>query len=598
MNAPSDTKPRIAERWNRKAIEHYRQGEFEQAAGAYREVLALYPATAEIWGNLGLALHDLRRFDEAHAAIDTALRLRPNYPEALNTLGGIYLGVKAHAKAADAYRRAIACAPGYVNAWINLGNALWETGDDAGAVAAYEEVLRLAPGHPAALAELTHLLRRLCRWDSAAAAQAALLKTLPDAQGINPFIATLYAPPRLQLDNAQHWAARHYPLGMAYSASRTLPCDARSDQRLRVGYLSSDFHAHATAFLISELFEQHDRSRFEIYVYSCGGEDAMARIRGSVDHFRDLRTAGTRAAYAQIENDGIDILIDLKGYTQHHRMDIMSARPAPIQVHYLGYPGTTGAKFIDYFIADAITTPPEMDSMFSECLIRLPHSYQINDHKRPLPEDKTSRAEHGLPEKSFVFCAFNSTYKITPEMYDVWMRLLDALEGSVLWLFESNAEAAENIKRESKKRGVDPARILFAAYAPLSEHLARYQHVDLFLDTFPVCGHTTASDVLWCGVPVVIFAGDSFASRVAASLLHAVNLPELVTTDLAAYESLALALARNPDRLSGLKRHLAQSRMQFPLFNSLATTRSLESAYEQMAHRHRNQQKPSGFKVD
>jgi predicted O-linked N-acetylglucosamine transferase (SPINDLY family) len=348
------------------------------------------------------------------------------------------------------------------------------------------------------------------------------------------------------------------------------------------------------------LFERHDRTRFGIYAYSYGidtNDAAQTRIAGAVDVFRRISTLDDAAICQMIHQDGIDILVDLKGYTTGSRLGMLSARSAPVQMHYLGFPGTLCAEFIDYFITDSIASPLHSSSEFSEKLIRLPHSYQMNDRSRPLPKPATTRASYGLPEKGFVFCGFNRPYKITHDIFSAWMRLLKATPESVLWLYETNPEVSVNLRSEAQKQGIDPSRIIMAGRAPLAEHLARYAHVDLFLDTAPVCGHTTASDALWCGVPVITLSGDTFISRVAASLLHAVGLPELIMPNIEAYEAEALALARDPARLAKLHQHLADTRLACPLFDSLATTRALEAAYEQAATRHAAAQAPASFNV-
>lgn len=570
---------------------YFERGDMENAVLAFRKALAIHPRVPDALANLALALYHLRRYDEAQEAVLEALRLEPGHVMALNTLGNVYQNLEMYEQAMAAYRQAIALKPDYVNARVNLAKVLQKAKDEAGAVIAYEEARRVDPRHAEILTELLHQLRHLCRWDELESIMAQLTDVLTATQQYaSPFIIALYADSRLQLENARRWSAQY--AGKPYDPKRPL----RSGGKLRIGYLSSDFHQHATAYLISELFERHDKNRFELYAYSCGVDDGSAeraRIASAVERFRDIRTTDNRSAAELITQDGIDILVDLKGYTRQHRMDLMALRPAPIQMHYLGYPGTTGAPFIDYFIADEIAAPD--DALFSERLIRLPHSYQINDRKRPLPLGTPTRKACGLPEKGFVFCDFNNSYKLTPELFDVWMRLLNAVDGSVLWLYERNGESTANLKREAGKRGVDPARIIFAATAPQATHLARYRHVDVFLDSFPVGGHTTASDALWCGVPVVTMAGESFVSRVAASLLHAVELPELVTADLASYEALALALARDPERLRRLRQHLENGRMRFPLFDSIATTRALEAAYLHAVELHRGGQAPQAF---
>lgn len=579
----------------------YGQGRMEQAEAAYRASLEALPMHPDALGNLGVVLAARWKLTEAHQVISEALRLNPQYFQAYNTLGGIYHSSNQYDKAVDAYRRALAIKPDHFASQMNLGHALWKAGDIAGAVESYERALVLEPDHIDLLAELAYLLYFLCRWDRVAEVQTRWLEALARGkQASGPFFTSLYAPPVLQLTNARLWSAVRFPNALPYDAKRPLPAEARGDGKLRIGYLSSDFGQHATAHLISELFEHHDHARFEIYGYSCGVDDKSAertRIAKGFSHARDLGITDSAAAAQAIAADGIDILVDLKGYTQDNRMDIMAHRPAPIAMHYLGYPGTTGAPFIDYFLADAVSAPKGADALFSEALIRLPHSYQVNDRKRALPDGRNARKEHGLPEQGFVFCVFNNSYKITPLLFDAWMRLLGQVEGSVLWMWVSYDEAFANLEREAKERGIDPARIVRARSVPPQQHLARYACADLFLDTFPVCGHTTASDALWCGVPVVTLAGENFASRVAASLLEAVQLKELVTHHLADYEALALALARDSKRLAALRKHLVEGRMKFPLFDSVATTRAIEAAYEHAARRHRKGQAPAAFAI-
>jgi len=585
-----------------KGSAFYKRADFENAALAYRRALEIHKGLPEAYASLGLILYDMRRFDEAYAHIQQALALRPDFADALNTLGSIHKATGNHAASIDAYHRVVALLPDNFNAWYNLGAVLGQAQNNDAAINAFEQVVRLYPHHTLALSLLIHRLKGACEWKKAEHIQDLLAETLANpAEAGNPFAILLGAPYSSHLTNAIRWSARNYMTAVPYDPLRLLPVSSRPEEKLRIGYLSSDFCRHATAHLITELFERHDRDRFEIFAYSCGKDDGSPerkRIAEAVDHFIDLKDVATVSAAERISQNGIDILVDLKGYTENQRLDIMALRPAPIQMHYLGYPGTTGAVFIDYFIADTITAPDILSAMFSESLIRLPHSYQINDRSRPLPDAPLSRAACGLPAAGFVFGAFNSPYKITADIFAVWMRLLLATEGSVLWLSEIYPEASANLLRYAEEQGVDPSRLIFAPFAPLAEHLARYQHIDLFLDTSPVCGHTTASDALWSGVPVVALAGDSFISRVSASLLHAVGLPELVTSDLAAYEGLALSLARNPDRLQQLHRYLNEGRLTFPLFDSEATARALEAAYQHAATLHRSNIKPCAFTLN
>ena len=333
--------------------------------------------------------------------------------------------------------------------------------------------------------------------------------------------------------------------------------------RIRVAYLSADFHEHATAHLIAGLFEMHDAARFELTAVSFGpetGDPMRERLRRAFPHFVDVRDRSDRDVAAMLRESEIDIAVDLKGFTANSRTGILALRPAPVQVNYLGYPGTMGAPYIDYIIADRHVIPPDHDIHYTEKVVRLPDAYQVNDATRRIAEPAPTRAEAGLPEAGFVFCCFNSNYKITPEIFAVWMRLLERVPGSVLWLLEGNPLASENLRAEAKRRGVAPDRLIFAPTLPADLHLARHRLADLFLDTRPVNAHTTASDALWAGLPLVTCVDDAFAGRVAASLLHAVGLPELVARDLEQYEAIALRVATTSSLRSELRARLAQNR--------------------------------------
>jgi predicted O-linked N-acetylglucosamine transferase (SPINDLY family) len=363
----------------------------------------------------------------------------------------------------------------------------------------------------------------------------------------------------------------------------------RNHDRLRIGYVSGDFRRHATTQLAAELFEAHDRSRFEIFAYAYGpnNDDAMrARLRAGFDRFIDITGHSTAEAADAIRRDEIDILIDLKGYTFDARTKLFALRPAPIQVNYLGYPGTMGASFIDYIVADAVVIPPGAERLYSEKIVRLPGCYQPNDSTRPLAPEPPPRAALGLPEDGFVFCCFNQTYKITPDIFGVWMALLRELPGSVLWLIAFNKEAPVRLKAMAKAQGVDPARLIVGPQLPPNDHLARLGRADLFLDTHPCAAHTTASDALWAGVPVLTLAGQVFQSRVAASLLTALGLEELITDSLPAYHAMAKRLAADPAFLRDLRDRLARQRTDSDLFSGRAIARKLESAFAEMWRRH------------
>jgi predicted O-linked N-acetylglucosamine transferase (SPINDLY family) len=355
--------------------------------------------------------------------------------------------------------------------------------------------------------------------------------------------------------------------------------------KIRVAYLSADYHSHATAYLIAELIELHDRARFETIGVSFGLDDGSAirkRLAGAFDRFLDVRAKSDREIAALLATLKVDIAVDLKGYTQDSRPDILSFRPAPIQAQWLGYPGTLGADFIDYVIADETVAPFEHAPFYSEKIIQLPGCYQVNDRKRAITARTPSRQEAGLPETGFVFCCFNNSFKILPPVFDVWMRLLQEVPGSVLWLLQDNAGAETNLRSAAAARGVNPARLIFAGRAKLEDHLARHRLADLFLDTLPYNAHTTASDALWTGLPVVTCQGNAFAGRVAASLLKAVGLPELVTQNLADYEALALRLAGDPAMLQGIRATLEANRLDHPLFDTDRFRRGIEAAYQRM----------------
>ncbi len=587
-----------AKDWFHKGEAAQKHGDLPAAESAFRQVLLVRPDMPQALTNLGLVLDQMRRHGEAQETLLYCLRVRPGFTDALNILGKSYATAGQPLKAIASWRQIIAQESRHLQAWANIAKALSLLGLLPDAIAAYEQVIAIDSRHTEVLPEMLQLLHHLCRWDRAEQIRALMLEAMRGRrEWMEPFCVSVFFP-EMQLENARRYAGKFLPSG-AYDASRPLPADTRGDGKLRIGYLSSDLHDHATTRLMAGLFEQHDGSRFSVYAYSHGRGDASPMRKRIVDAttFCDICALSDQDAAELIRNDGIDILVDLKGYTRGQRLSLMALRPAPLQVHYLGYPGSTGAPCIDYFISDPVASPPGTEGEFSECLIRLPHSYQVNDRLRPLPTQMKSRSEYGLPEQAFVFCDFNSSYKITRDIFSVWMRLLTQVDGSVLWLAESYSEATVNLRHEAEAAGVSGNRIVAAPQVPQAEHLARYAHADLCVDSFPVCGHTTASDALWCGVPVVTMAGSGFISRVAASLLHAVGLPGLVTEDLPSYEALALSLARDRNRLAALKQHLAEGRMDFPLFDCAQTTRALEAAYLKAAERHRTGLAPDHFTV-
>jgi predicted O-linked N-acetylglucosamine transferase (SPINDLY family) len=416
---------------------------------------------------------------------------------------------------------------------------------------------------------------------------------------VSPFaLLGLSGDPALQLQCARNYLAHRMP---------ALPAPLWNGERwthdkIRVAYLSADFKTHATAFLMAELFERHDRDKFEWHAISFGvddGSEMRARLVAAFDRFHDVRAKSNAEAAQLIRDLEIDIAVDLKGYTQEARPEILAHQPAPLAASYIGYPGTTGAPFIDTIIGDAFVTPFEHQPHFTEAIVQLPDSYQVNDTRRRLIAERTpTRAEAGLPAHGFVFCSFNNNWKIAPEVFDIWMRLLQQVDGSVLWLLRDNEAAERNLRAEATRRGIDPARLVFAERLLPDAHLARHRLADLFLDTLPCNAHTTASDALWAGLPVLTCPRGAFAGRVAASLVNAAGLPELIAPDLSAYETLALRLAHEPTLLAELKARLAQNRTACALFDPARSARAIEAAYTMMWQRWQRGEAPSSFRVD
>jgi len=411
------------------------------------------------------------------------------------------------------------------------------------------------------------------------------------------FLLAIEASPAEQLTCARRWVE---PFARAVPPLPARSFRERQGERIRLGYLSADFHQHATAHLAAELFERHDRTRFEVFAYSYGPDDGSLmrrRLERAFDRFIDVRRLSHAQAAQRIHADAIDILIDLKGHTLNARTAMLAARPAPVQVNYLGYPGTMGADFIDYIIVDRIVAPPADQTYFSEKLVTLPGCYQPTDTRREIAAPP-ARRECGLPPDGCVFCCFNNTYKITPTFFAIWMRLLTHVPGSVLWLLESNELVRRNLRREAEQRGLDPSRLVFAPIRPIGEHLARHRHADLFLDTLPCNAHTTANDALWSGLPVLTCAGSTFAGRVAASAVAAAGVPGLIAPSLDAYEQTARDLARTPVRLRELRDTLERNRATAPLFDVAAYARHLETAYARMWERWRAGEPPAAFAVE
>ena len=613
-------RPELAEAWLGRCFTLAQLGQHDEALAAADSAVRLRPDYAEAWVGRGNALLDRDRPEEAAAAYDRALAIRPNLAAALSGRGNIQLRAGQHRDAEAAFAQALAADPRFADAWTGRGKALLALGQHEDALAAldkalalnpklphawlargqvaylqkrydeahtaWEKTLLLSPDQPGVAAACLRIRQHLCDWAGFETACEATRSSVRNGQTIAPFMfIAIPSSPAEQMQCARAWIETNFRShGVAVQRG-----ERRDRDRIHIAYLSADFHQHATAHLMAGLFEHHDRSRFEISAVSIGPNDQSdmrRRMEVAFERFVDAKPLGEDQIADMVRELGVDILVDLKGYTQDARTGILAKRPAPIQVNYLGFPGTMGAGFVDYIIADRTVIPEHDFDCYAEKVAWLPDSYQPNDRNRPIANTAQSRAEHGLPESAFVFCCFNDNYKITPTVFSCWMRILTAVENSALWLFEDNPAAASNLRRKAAAAGVAPERLVFAHRLPNAEHLARHRCADLFLDTLPYGAHTTASDALWSGLPVLTRLGDTFAGRVGASLLQAVQLPELIVTTMADYERLAIELANDPARLAGLKQTLARHRLTTPLFDTARFAHHIEAAYAEMMDRH------------
>ena len=554
-----------------------------------------HPATHASLGNAFMALGAL---EQALASYDRALQIKCDFAPVLFNRANALKSLGRLGEAVAAYDAAIAVAPDHVGAHYNRGNALATLRRHDDAARALERAFELEPETPWLRGAVLHARMRVCDWATLEREVHDLRAALTrDAQASTPFpLLSLHIDGATRKRATEHYVAARIgePL-----ASRGDGIDHESD-RLRIGYFSAAFHDHPTTHLIGSMLSAHDERTVEVHGCALSGKasDPMrAQIRGACEHFADLARASEDEVVAWARARKLDIAIDLDGHTEGSRAELFRQRLAPVQAGFLGFPGTTGAPWVDYLVADATVIPHGGEVGFTESIVRLPGCYQPNDRERGLPGPMPTRASLGLPEQAFVYCGFNAAYKITPDVFDVWMRLLQRTPDSVLWLLVESACGRENLRREAAARGVDPDRLVFAERVPRSAHIDRHQQADLFLDTLHCNAHTTGSDALWAGLPFVTCLGDAFAGRVGASLLRAAGLPELVTTSLAEYEQLAHDLATDPERLAALRQRLVDQRMTCALFDTARSARNMERAFALMLERHRAGQSPADIEV-
>lgn len=623
-----------ADPWNHIALGNalLREGSLSDALASYQQALAISPDLAEAHNNLGETLRRLGRPAEAIAACERALALNPELPEAHNNLGNalleerlpgqaiphfqqalllkpgwpevhhnLALALQEQGSAAEAVRHAELAAalnPGLAEAHQNLGNILAQCGQMAEAAAALQRALALRPGYPEALVQLAQWNAELCDWRGREEEEMQVLDLMRRHPGLVPPF-NLYAQtstPAEQLLCARQWSGRFAPAPVPALAHHRPP----SLRKIRVGYLSADFRDHPVAYAIAEIIERHDRSRFEVFGYSYGPHDGSPlrqRLETAFDCFVDLEDVGDEPAAHRIHSDQVHVLIDLTGYTRLCRPRIPASRPAPIQINFLGLLGTMGADFIDYIIADAFLAPFSQQEFYSEKLIHLPNGWWPAEIQWEIAPDARTRAHYNLPDQAFVFCCFNSSYKFAPPLFDVWARLLQAHPHAVLWLGASGSATQDNLRREAAQRGVAPQRVIFAPQEPMPEYLARHRHADLFLDTLPYNAVGTAYHALLAGLPVLTYAGDTFAGRTAGSMLLAAGLPELVTHSIDEYEHSSTRLMREPGLLAGIRRKLANAPSSAPLFHPQRAVRELESAYAQACENWLKGEPPRPFTV-
>ncbi len=577
-------KPALPAALNGLGSARFRQGRLGEARAQFEQALRASPGYPEAGTNLSMVLQAMGDVEAAEQAVRVALRAAPGHPGCLVQLGSVLAAKGDRQQAVAAYQASLKATPDNADIWYNLALLLDESRMAGEALNCYGRAMQLKPLHGGAISAALFLRRALFDWDGAERLSRQYFRALEQAKpGLTPFSFTLEdSTPEQQKSCAELWARQ-------FSGIEKLPppekfADRKSDdQQLTLGYLSADFYQHPTAYLMAGLFAAHDHAQFRLIAYSNGPDDNSAIRQRVVDAFDDfVEVSGWTSAQiaGRIRDDRVDILVDLKGYTLDAISEVFAYRPAPVQVSFLGYPGTMGADFIDYLIADDFVIPDGSDSAYSEKIIRLPHSYQVNDRNRETATDTPSRTDFGLPDKGMVYCCFNASQKITRQTFTRWVEILNAVPDSVLWLLDPdpNWPAKEHLRSCAKTMGLAPERLIFSQKAEQKQYLAAYRHADLFLDTLPYNAHTTASDALWMGCPVLTLPGDTFASRVAGSILTAAELPELIMNSEQQYRDMAIHLGQDKEDLADLKKKLARKRETCALFDTGKFTRDFEKA--------------------
>lgn len=572
------------------------RGQLDRGVVLLQKAVEIDPRAADAWLNLGHTLKQLTRMDEALAAYRTCVTVHPRHKTGHLYLGVLLAGLGRDDEAESTLRRALDIDPRSAEAAASLAAVLERRGQEEDALALFEKAIELDPRHEAALTSCIALQGSFCDWSNIAERAARLLAI----GGRGQYRARPFRYLSLTDDPAIHLAAARASVKSRGSLGAPFPPKpAVAKDKLRIGYLSTDFREHPISYLIPELIERHDRAGFEIIGLSAGPDDGSAfrrRLAAAFDRFDDVSSFDVPALAHHLNEANLDVLVELNGHTATTRLPILELRPTPIQVSWLGYPATTGAPYVDYTFVDRFLVPPDREQFFSESLVFLPDSFQVNDRHRPVAETPT-RATYGLPDDAVVFCCFNGIYKINPETFDAWMRILQGVDGSVLWLRGGPARTETNLKREAEQRGVDPARLVFAPREPYPAYLARYPLADLALDTWPYNAGTTASDALWTGLPLATLSQRSMTSRMAGSFLTALGLPDLIATSVDDYVGLAVGLAGDRTRVADVRARLVRARDHGPFFDAERFARHIEAAYRTMWTRHVAGERPASFAV-
>lgn len=625
-------KPDYAEAFfNRGALLHGMK-QYPEALASYDRAISLQPDLADAHNNRGNTLRALLRYDEALESFEKAAQLKPNCADTDNNLGNVLLETRKFPAAIHCYEKALSLKPDLVEAWCNRGLALQQLRQFQAAIENYDKALEFDPKHALAwnnrgmaLLEIkqyqralesfdqalsidpefkyldgmrVHMKRHLCDWADAASECGHVEEAVAQGARVTaPFcLLSISGSPALQKKAAEIYVQEIGPGRIV-----NLPIEPRlGGRKIRVGYFSSDFRDHPVGYLMAEVFERHDKEDFEVLGFSTGpktNDKMRTRISKAMDRFVDVHAMADAEIVRLGRSLKIDIAIDLNGLSYGNRTRIFAQRAAPIQVNYLGYPGTMGADFMDYLVADETLIPVSSRQYYAEKIVYMPDCFQANDSRCSISTRSYTRAQQGLPEAGFVYCCFNNSFKIAPQVFDVWMRILGRVDGSVLWLWAGDAQARENLLREAERRGISADRLIFASTLPLAEHLRRQQLAGLFLDTLPFNAGATASPALWAGLPVLTCMGETFAGRMAASLLRAVRMPELITETESAYEDLAVEIGADPALARELKEKLDRNRLTTPLFDVAAFTQNLESAYTEMHERCQSGLPPDHIRV-